>query len=157
MGSGSGNNDGDQADLRLDYQVNQNMHAFGRYDFSIFRLFGAPVFGAAGGSGFGLGNTTGTDKVQNQSATVGFDYALSSSLLTDFRFGLLAYHVNEDKFDAGTTPATAAGLPNLNTGAFDTSGSPTYNITDNSISPFGSQGCNCPLKESEQVLQLNNN
>jgi Carboxypeptidase regulatory-like domain/TonB dependent receptor len=157
VGSGSGNNDGDQADARLDFQVSQNLHAFGRYDFSIFRLFGAPVFGAAGGSGFGLGNTTGTDVVQNQSAAVGFDYAVNTNLLTDFRFGFLAYHVNENKFDAGTTPALNAGIPNLNTGTFDTSGSPTYNVNDGSISNFGSQGCNCPLKESEQVLQLNNN
>lgn len=157
VGAGSGNNDGDQADIRLDYQVSSNLHAFGRYDFALFRLFGAPVFGAAGGSGFGLGNTTGTDVVQNQSAAVGFDYAVNANLLTDFRFGFLAYHVNENKFDAGTTPAAAAGLPNLNTGTYDTSGSPTYNINDGSISNFGSQGCNCPLKESEQVLQINNN
>jgi hypothetical protein len=157
VGSGSGNNDGDQADVRLDYQVNSNLHAFGRYDYSIFRLLGAPVFGAAGGTGFGLGFTTGTDVVQNQSAAVGFDYAVNANLLTDFRFGFLAYHVNENKFDAGTMPALADGLPNLNTGTFDTSGSPTYNVNDGSISNFGSQGCNCPLKESEQVLQINNN
>jgi hypothetical protein len=157
VGSGSGNNDGDQADARLDFQVNQNLHAFGRYDYSIFRLLGTPVFGAAGGSGFGLGNTTGTDVVQNQSAAIGFDYALNSKLSTDFRFGFLAYHVNENKFDAGTTPALNDGLPNLNTGSSDTSGSPTYNVNDGSISNFGEQGCNCPLKESEQVLQLNNN
>jgi hypothetical protein len=157
VGSGSGNNDGDQADARLDYQVNQNLHTFGRYDYSIFRLLGRPVFGAAGGSGFGLGNTTGTDVVQNQSAAVGFDYALNANLLTDFRFGFLAYHVSENKIDAGTAPATAAGLPNLNTGTFDTSGSPTYNVNDGSIANFGTQNCNCPLKESEQVLQLNNN
>jgi carboxypeptidase family protein/TonB-dependent receptor-like protein len=157
VGSGTGNNDGDQADARLDFQVNQNLHAFGRYDYSIFRLLGPPIFGAAGGSGFGLGNTTGTDTVQNQSAAVGFDYAFNASLLTDFRFGFLAYHVDENKFDAGTAPALNDGLPNLNTGAFDTSGSPTYNVQDGSISNFGSQNCNCPLKESEQVLQLNNN
>jgi hypothetical protein len=157
VGSGSGNNDGDQADLRLDYQVSSNLHIFGRYDYSIFRLSGQPIFGAAGGLGFGLGMTTGTDKVQNQSAAIGFDDALSSSLLTDFRFGFLAYHVNENKFDAGSEPALQAGLPNLNTGTFDTSGSPTYNVTDGSIGNFGSQGCNCPLTESEQVLQLNNN
>jgi hypothetical protein len=157
VGSGTGNNDGDQADIRLDYQVNQNLHAFGRYDYSIFRLLGTPVFGAAGGSGFGLGNTTGTDVVQNQSAAVGFDLALNANLLTDFRFGFLAYHVSENKIDAGTTPALNDGLPNLNTGTFSTSGSPTYNVTDGSISNFGEQGCNCPLDESEQVLQLNNN
>jgi hypothetical protein len=40
VGSGTGNNDGDQADGRLDFQVNQNLHAFGRYDYSIFCLFG---------------------------------------------------------------------------------------------------------------------
>ena len=157
VGSGTGNNDGDQADLRLDYQVTTNLHAFGRYDYSIFRLLGPPVFGAAGGAGFGLGNTTGTDTVQNQSAAVGFDYAINSSLLTDFRFGFLAYHVSENKYDSGTTPALADGLPNLNTGSIDTSGSPTYNVNDGSISNFGNQNCNCPLKESEQVLQLNNN
>lgn len=49
------------------------------------------------------------------------------------------------------------GLPNLNTGPLDTSGSPTFNVVDNSISPFGTQGCNCPLQESEQVFQIVNN
>ena len=108
-------------------------------------------------AGFGLGNTTGTDKVQNQSAAVGFDDALNANLLTDFRFGFLDYHVSENKIDAGTEPAVAAGLPNLNTGTFSTSGSPTYNVNDGTISNFGEQNCNCPLDESEQVLQLNNN
>ena len=156
-GSGSGNNNGDQADLRVDDQVTGSIHAFARYDYSRFTLFGAPVFGAAGGEGFGLGNTTGTDTVQNQSAATGFDYAISSTLLTDFRFGFLDYHVSENKFDAGTAPATALGLPNLNTGSADTSGSPSFNIVDGSVSNFGDQFCNCPLQESEQVFQVANN
>jgi hypothetical protein len=155
--SGSGNNDGDQADLRLDDQVTGSLHSFARYDYSRFSLFGEPVFGAAGGAGFGLGNTTGTDTVQNQSAAFGFDDALNPTLLTDFRFGFLDYHVSENKIDNGTAPAAADGLPNLNTGLLDSSGSPTYNVTDGSISNFGTQGCNCPLKESEQVFQINNN
>ncbi len=157
IASGSGNNDGDLADTRLDYQVTPTIHAFGRYDYANFRLFGAPALGAAGGEGFGIGNTSGTDQVQNQSVSVGFDWAVRSDLLTDFRFGFLDYHVAENKFDVGTTPAAAAGLPNLNTGTLDTSGSPTFNIVDNSISPFGTQGCNCPLQESEQVFQVVNN
>ena len=163
VASGNGINNGDQADARLDEQVNGKLHAFGRYDYANFRLTGTPVFGAAGGSGFGIGNTTGNDQVQNQSASVGFDDAISSSLLTDFRFGFLAYHVVENKFDAGATPATAVGLNNLNTSISDTSGSPTYNFTNNEIGSsslnqgFGDQGCNCPLQESEQVLQAVNN
>ncbi len=157
VASGNGTDNGDQADLRLDAQVTQRMHAFGRYDYSLFRLFGAPVFGAAGGTGFGLGNTTGNDEGQNQSVAAGFDYAINPNLLTDFRFGFLDYHISENKFDVGTTPALAAGIPNLNTSRADTSGSPTYNVEDGSISNFGNQGCNCPLLESEQVFQIANN
>jgi hypothetical protein len=157
VASGNGNDNGDQADVRFDDQVTGPIHAFARYDYSRFTLFGEPVFGAAGGTGFGLGNTTGTDVVQNQSAAAGFDYAISSSLLTDFRFGFLNYHVSENKIDAGTSPATAAGLPNLDTNLLEASGSPSYNVSDGSISNFGNQGCNCPLLESEQVFQVNNN
>ncbi len=157
IAAGSGNNDGDLADTRLDFQVTPTIHAFGRYDYANFRLLGAPALGAAGGAGFGIGMTSGTDQVQNQSASAGFDYAVHSNLLTDFRFGFLNYHVAENKYDVGTSPAAAAGLPNLNTGALDTSGSPTFNINDGSISNFGTQGCNCPLLQSEQVFQLVNN
>jgi Carboxypeptidase regulatory-like domain len=164
VGSGSGNNDGDQADLRLDDQVTTDLHAFGRYDYALFRLNGAPIFGAAGGSGFGLGNTTGTDTVQNQSVAAGFDYALNVNLLTDFRFGFLDYHVAENKYDANTTPALAVGIANLNIpGVLDTYGAPTYNFSDSSIGNsalgqgIGNQGCNCPLLESEQVFQFVNN
>jgi hypothetical protein len=157
VASGNGNNNGNAADIRLDDQTTRDMHTFARYDYARFSLLGEPVFGAAGGTGFGLGNTTGTDTVQNQSVAAGFDYALSPSLLTDFRFGFLDYHVSENKIDNGTSPATADGIPNLNTGLLESSGSPTYNVIDGSISNFGVQGCNCPLKESEQVFQVNNN
>ncbi|WP_081823643.1 TonB-dependent receptor [Pseudacidobacterium ailaaui] len=157
VASGNGSNNGDQADLRLDHQVTANLHAFGRYDYANYRLFGAPVFGLAGGTGFGIGNTTGNDQVQNQSVAAGFDWAIHPNLLTDFRFGFLDYHVSQNKYDVGTTPATAAGIPNLNTGAADTSGSPSYDFLDGTLSNFGTQGCNCPLLESEQVFQLVNN
>ncbi len=157
LASGNGNNNGDQADIRLDDQVTGTLHTFARYDYARFTLLGEPVFGAAGGTGFGLGNTTGTDTVQNQSAATGFDYALSSSLLTDFRFGFLDYHVAENKIDNGANPATADGIANLNTGLLESSGSPTYTVTDSTVSNFGDQGCNCPLTESEQVFQVDNN
>jgi hypothetical protein len=157
VASGNGNNDGDQADVRIDAQATHDLHTFGRYDYAIYRLFGNAVFGPAGGEGFGIGNTTGTDQVQNQSASVGFDWALRADLLTDFRFGFLDYHVDENKLDFGTAPATAIGLPNLNQGTLSTSGSPSYDLEDGSISNFGNQGCNCPLLESEQVFQVADN
>jgi hypothetical protein len=153
--SGNGSVNGDQADVRLDYPVNDKIRTFGRYDYALYRLVGAPAFGAIGGQGFGVTNTTGTSNVQNQSAALGADYIVNASLLTDLRLGFFSYHVSENKFSGGT-PATAAGIPNLNT-LPDTSGLPSFNISDNSISNFGSQNCNCPLLEIEQVFQLNNN
>jgi hypothetical protein len=153
--SGNGSVNGDQADVRLDYPVNDKLRTFGRYDYAIYRLLGAPAFGAIGGQGFGVTNTTGTSNVQNQSVAVGGDYVVNASLLTDFRFGFFSYHVSENKFSGGT-PATAAGIPNLNT-LPDTGGLPSFNVSDNSISNFGNQNCNCPLLESEQVFQINNN
>lgn len=154
--SGNGKSDSDQADLRLDHQLTDRTHLFGRYDYALFRLQGGAAFGPGGGVGFGLTNTTGTSQVQNQSAALGADWAINPTLLTDLRFGFLSYHVSENKLSAGTTPATAAGIPNLNTAA-DSSGLPTLNVTDGSISNFGNQNCNCPLLESEQVFQLANN
>ncbi|HTF61960.1 MAG TPA: TonB-dependent receptor [Edaphobacter sp.] len=153
--SGNGSNDADQADVRLDHQVNSKIHAFGRYDYALFRLFGDAAFGPAGGPGFGIGGTTGRSTVQNQSAALGMDWAVSPSLLTDLRFGFLSYHVSENKLTAGQTPAQSVGIPNLNT-APDSSGLPNFTMTD-TISNFGTQGCNCPLQESEQVFQLANN
>ncbi len=157
VASGNGNNDGDDADIRLDAQATPRLHAFARYDYENYRLFGAPVFGAAGGSGFGVGNTTGTTQQQDQSAAAGFDWAVRPNLLTDFRFGFLNYHIAENMLGFGTAPAAAIGLTNLNQGTLDTSGNPTYNVEDGSISNFGTQGCNCPLLESEQVFQANDN
>lgn len=153
--SGNGTLNSDQADIRLDQQVGDKAHAFGRYDIAFFRLFGLPAFGPAGGFGFGITNTTGNTKVQNQSATVGFDYALKPDLLTDVRVGFLSYHVAESKY-AGLTTATALGIPNLNT-LPDTAGAPSFNFNNSSLSQLGNQNCNCPLLQSEQVFQLTNN
>jgi len=155
--SGNGSSNGDQADVRLDYRVNDKANVFGRYDYALYRLLGVPAFGAAGGQGFGIGTTTGSSQVQNQSAALGMDYTVNANLLTDVRLGFLSYHVAENKYSVGTTPSTMAGIPNSNTGTSDTSGLPSFNIKDNSVSNFGNQGCNCPLLESEQVFQLANN
>ena len=155
VSAGNGILNSDQPDIRLDDQISEKVHAFGRYDYALFRLLGTPVFGAAGGSGFGLGGTTGTTTTQNQSATLGFDYALKPTLLTDLRLGFLSYHVSENKFP-GEVSANTLGIPNLNTTP-DTAGAPSFNFNQNTLSPLGNQQCNCPLTQSEQVFQLTNN
>lgn len=155
VASGNGVLNGDQADVRLDHQLNGKIHLFGRYDYALFRLTGVPVFGRAGGLGFGITNTSGLTTTQNQSATAGMDWALSPSLVTDMRVGFLSYHVAENKYP-GQASATDLGIPNLNTTP-DSAGAPTFNFNQGGLSNLGNQGCNCPLLQSEQVFQLVNN
>lgn len=155
VSSGNGVNNSDQADVRVDDQLKTNVHIFGRYDYALFRLNGVPIFGSAGGPGFGVDSTTGVTQTQNQSATTGFDWAIKPTLLTDVRLGFLSYHVAENKYP-GEVSATALGMNNLNTTP-DTAGSPSFNFNDGTLTGLGNQGCNCPLLESEQVFQLVNN
>src|SRR5438477_5245840 len=174
--NGTGVFNDDAFDVRSDLQATQKMHVFGRYSFGNFNQTAAGAFGILGGRGFGDGGFAGQSKVRNQSIASGFDYAVSSSLLTDFRFGYMKYHVNVVPNGVGTTPASDIGIPGLNLGTDFTSGQPAY-----LIGSFGSSGnedrgailstgalsgigfglginrCNCPLLESENQYQFVNN
>src|SRR5207302_4039411 len=83
--------------------------------FANYTLSGATVFVDLGGVGFGTGGFGGQSKSREQSIASGFDYALSRSILTDFRFGYVRYHVNVVPNGVGTKPAEAVGIPGLNT------------------------------------------
>ena len=52
--SGQGIFNADQWDVRGDMQVTQKIHAFGRFSRFTDTLSGATIFGAAGGTGFGI-------------------------------------------------------------------------------------------------------
>jgi len=172
-GNGIFNND--QFNVRIDDQTTAKLHTFGRYSFANYSLTGAAAFGDLGGNGFGTGGFAGTSKSRDQSIAGGFDYALSSTVLTDFRFGYVRYHVNVIPNGFGTTPATDIGIPGLNTGDPFTSGQPAYFIGDSGgdgtdtgkISSTGGisnlgfglgvNRCNCPLVEQEDQFQFVNN
>src|SRR5262249_9098512 len=104
--NGSGVFNDDQFDIRVDHQTTDNLHIFGRYSFGDYRQNAPGAFGLLGGAGFGDGGLAGISTVRNQSIASGFDYALSPTLLTDFRFGFVRYHVNVSPQGVGTTPAT---------------------------------------------------
>jgi hypothetical protein len=164
VAAGFGPNNGDAADLRIDDQTTARLHSFARYSYVLFKLSGQNVFGAAGGPGLGAGNFAGTDKVQNQNLSSGFDYALNNTWETDFRFGLVKYAVNQNQNSAGKNPASGFGIPGLNTGSSYTSGLPDFLFTNSTltnlgadISYNGTQICNCPLKQSEQEFEFVNN
>jgi len=65
--SGTGTFHTNQFDVRIDDQFSDKMHLFGRYTFFNSSLDGGSVFGAAGGSGFGVNGFAGADTSQDDS------------------------------------------------------------------------------------------
>jgi len=180
-GSGTGISNNDQFDVRVDDQISQRTHAFGRYSYFSDKESSNTIFGAAGGVGYlaaSAGDVRpygGTAKGRNQNAVAGMDIAVRPALLTDFRLGYLRYHVRTSKFDDTDPMATNVGIPGLNLDNSFTGGAPAFYITSASgtglggtsgtpgdgLANFGSglnvNNCNCSLLETEDQYQVVNN
>src|SRR5262245_8235839 len=160
--SGSETFNANGLNARVDGRLRDGLNTFGRYSLGDFLRDGPQVFGTGGGDELvGLG---GISDARNQSLAYGIDWAFSSTLLADFRFGWFHYKVNVLPNDFGTTPASAAGIPGLNLDDTFASGLPAFFIaggdTDSRRMAFGSGldnrvgRCNCPLDENEQQFQV---
>ncbi len=171
-GSGTGGFNSNQWDVRLDYTVNDRIHAFTRFSRFTDILTGSTIFGNAGGAGFGLGGYGGTSLGANDSTAAGVDIAVNPKLVTDIRAGYFRYGINTSKYDQNTPLATQLGIPGLNTAQTITNGAPGFLLTEvgsygapNNNAGVGPQygaglnvdRCNCPLIEHEDQYQLANN
>ena len=160
VSSGSQRFDSNQYDGRVDANVFSSYHLFARYTLADFNNYSPAAFGdlAGGPSAF---NFSGDSIDRNQSAAVGMDHALSATLQTDVRLGFYRYRIRVQPNGVGTTPASDAGLPGLNTGTPETSGMPAFYVNGNGGFNFGYalgvNQCNCPLKETENHFQIVNN
>jgi hypothetical protein len=175
VGSGSGNFNQNAFDVRIDYNAPHAFQVFGRFSLDYFNLNGKGSLGALGGAGFGPGGLNGTSRVHNYSLATGFDKAIGTTLLTDFRFGYFKYNPQTAYSDAASNPMTAFGVPGLNMGTPETGGlsamqatvngsnnnNPQSSIQEQGLPNFGDGlnigRCNCPLTESEQQFQFVNN
>jgi outer membrane receptor protein involved in Fe transport len=129
LASGSGPFNTNQFDVRIDDQLKQNLHVFGRYTYFGSDLSGDPYFGAAGGPGFGNGGFAGTDTARDQSLATGGDYVVSPRWLTDFRFGYYRIHLNEEGPNNTQPLGNNLGIPNANVGDLSLNGGlPQFNI-----------------------------
>jgi outer membrane receptor protein involved in Fe transport len=167
--SGSGPYKQDSFDTRIDYNASQSLQVFGRFSLAYFSLSGKGLLGPMGGVGTGQLGLAGSAVTHNYSLASGFTKTLSSSLLTDFRFGYFKYNPTTHKPDEGKDAATALGLGGLNFGDLFTSGLPTFDGLGPAINAGNDQNtfamgdglnvarCNCPLIESEQQFQFVNN
>lgn len=160
VSAGSQRFDSDQYDGRVDYNINPLTHVFTRYTIANFNDRSPAAFGdlAGGPSAF---NFSGQSVDRNQSLAIGIDHGFSPSLVTDARFGFFRYRIRVQPLDIGTTPATDAGLPGLNTGSPETGGMPAFYVNGNGGFNFGYalgvNACNCPLRETENHFQWVNN
>jgi outer membrane receptor protein involved in Fe transport len=167
--SGSGPFKQDSFDTRIDFNASQSLQVFGRFSLAYFSLSGKGVLGTLGGVGTGQLGLAGSAVTHNYSLASGFTKTLSSSLLTDFRFGYFKYNPKTHKPDEGKAAADALGLVGLNTGSVFTSGLPFFDGLGPAINAGNDQNtfamgeglnvarCNCPLIESEQQFQFVNN
>jgi outer membrane receptor protein involved in Fe transport len=172
--SGQGIFNADQWDARVDFQATQRIHVFGRFSRFTDTLSGTTIFGAAGGTGFGLNNYGGTSVGANDSVAAGADMAINATLLTDFRLGYYRYNAVTSKYDQGTNLQDQLGIPDSNLGDAFTSGAAAFNIEDpgrrelaastqgSGVGPQYGSGlninrCNCPLSQREDQYQVVNN
>ncbi len=160
---GTGLFNSDQWDVRIDDQVTATTHAFARFSRFTDILTGTTLLGVGGGPGFGLSGYGGTSQGHNDSLAAGMDFALSPTLLTDFRLGYYRYNIGDSKFDEATQEATALGFGGLNTSNPITNGLPGFQISlpNSGQTEWGAglniNRCNCPLIEREDQFQVVNN
>jgi hypothetical protein len=154
VASGSGGFNTDQWDVRVDDQVTSKFHSFVRYTHFDSNLQGNPVFGAAGGPGFGAGGFAGTDTALDQSIAAGGDIALSSNWMTDFRFGWFRIGLNEEGPGYNQPLGTQLGIPNINQSPVSlTGGLPQFNIAVPSNGANGSSSVTYGTSANKYVQQ----
>jgi len=162
VGSGSGPFSQNSFDIRADYAAPHGYQVFGRYSQDYYSLSGLGTLGVLGGVGFGPGGLNGESNVHNYSIASGFDKAIGTTWLTDFRFGYFKYNPQTAYSDASQEVMNGFNIPGLNMGTSDTGGTSSFFLDGNGgFSAFGDGlnvgRCNCPLTESEQQFQFVNN
>ncbi|MBZ5593122.1 MAG: TonB-dependent receptor [Acidobacteriia bacterium] len=152
---------GNAWDTREDYYLNEKNSIFGRYSYQGFTEVGPGAFGEqAGGPAFG--NYAGNSVASNQSIAIGWTRTISPTLINEFRFGWMRYHVFDVPNGYGTQPAADAGIPGLNLDKTYTSGMPFFDVSaPNNDYRLGyalnANQCNCPLTQTEKQIQFIDN
>lgn len=160
VASGFGVYNFNQFDTRIDDQIRDNLHVFGRYGYLGSNQKSPASLGAAGGGGFGAGGWAGTETGGNHSLAVGADMAVSPKLFTDLRFYYFRYAFVEAKYDGSTPLQTNLGMVGLNTSAPGSGGAAQFQVdglSDLGSGNHGANHCNCPLDMTEQEFGIANN
>jgi hypothetical protein len=159
--NGDVNITGNQFNTRGDYYLNDKNTIFGRYSYAAFTEQSPGAFGElAGGPSFA--NYSGNSQALNESLAIGWTYTISPTVINEFRFGWMRYHVFDVPNGYGQQPALAAGIPGLNLDKTYTSGMPAFYIPTAGDQAelgyaLGVNQCNCPLTQTERQFQFVDN
>ncbi len=153
--SGVNHYDTNQFDLRFDQYVTNKLNYFGTYSYAGVNVLSPGAFGLYGGPEI---SPTGVNMYEGQSndlledAEFSLNYVFSPTLLADFRFGGMRYHIVENALDSHTSLAQQVGIPGINVSQlFGSGGLPDLYINGTGAFAMGYQ-CNCPLHENENVF-----
>jgi hypothetical protein len=105
-----------EADGKVDWNINDKDRLSGRFSFSRPVIFQAPIFGAAGGPAQSAFEGQGFQKTY--SSGLNYNRIINPSLLTEVRVGVAHYHNEAQQSDYGQNDSTAIGVPGVNLGLF---------------------------------------
>ncbi|MDQ3756205.1 MAG: TonB-dependent receptor [Acidobacteriota bacterium] len=151
--SGTFVQDRDAFDIKINHVFNESTNAFVRYSYFQAQTADPPVFGTLGGPATDNGLTAAIGPSRNQSASLNLTHAFSSTLVTEFRAGLVRVLIQ------GAPPseddlATQVGIPGINDGSFFTGGLPRITISGYT---FLGSATTLPFKIAETSYNFVNN
>ncbi len=145
-------------DLRGDWHISDHDAFFTRYSFFSTYLDNPPLFGLAGGpTQGGLSPEVATSL--SQEGALNYTHTFGSSLLSEFRAGVVRFHLNALQYDSGVETNNQVGIPGINTGSPLTDGLAGINIGG----PAGSfymgipSGVGIPRFDGETTYEFVNN
>lgn len=147
----------DSFDVKLDYALNEANHLSGRYSFQRVLTYQAPAFGAfLGGPAGGGFEAKGNQK--SYSTGLNYDHIFSSSLFTEFRFGVAHLLNNAQPTDYGSSDATTLGVPGVNIGGQPfTSGQVGITLNGGFSNPLIGYSASVPWIRAEANIDVVNN
>lgn len=161
-GAGTSNNyfallafhkDTDFVDAKVDANLTEHDRLSGRFSYQRPSIVQAPIFGNAGGPAQGAFEGSG---IQNTYSTgLNYNHFFSSSLVTEFRFGVAWYHNEAHNADFGKNTSNALGIPGVNLDQI-TSGIVGITINGGFSNPLIGFSASLPWIRSETNIDLAN-
>ena len=103
--------DDDQGDVKIDQNLSNTNHLFGRYSYQRTERFLPATLPTAGDAGFTFG--AGTGLVTAQSVALNDTHSFSPHVLNEFRFGISRFNIYVTSIDFGTNLAQKVGIPGV--------------------------------------------